>query len=137
MEECNRTLEDIPGPVDGVEGLCSVVVWNVPKEPNGQILSYTLLFFPNAGNDSGLEVVTENGQINFFVIRPELGLQPLLKNGSIFIKIRATNNAGIGHYSNQSWIGCDDPPGHVGNGMYMFMVILYDVYCNYTYVSHD
>ena len=73
--------------MDGVEGHCSVVVWNVPKEPNGEILSYTLLFIPNADNDSGLEIETNNDQTRF-VIRPESGLQPLLEIGNVFVKVR-------------------------------------------------
>ena len=79
-------LVTVPGPVDGVEGHCSVVVWNVPKEPNGKILSYGLLFIPNAGDDLGLEIETENDQTRF-VIRPESGLQTLLEIGSVFVKV--------------------------------------------------
>ena len=72
--------------MDGVEGHCSVVVWNAPKEPNGQILSYTLLFIPNTGNDPGLEIETKNDQTRF-MIRPESGLQPLLEIGSVIVKV--------------------------------------------------
>ena len=72
--------------MDGVEGHCSVVVWNVPKEPNGRIRNYALIFIPNAGNDRGLEIETENDQTSF-VIRPELGLQRLLDMGSVFVKV--------------------------------------------------
>jgi hypothetical protein len=115
VEECTRTPEDIPGPVDGVEGHCSVVVWSVPKEPNGEILSYTLLFISNAGDDSELEIETNNDQTRF-VIRPESGLQPLLKIGSIFVKVRATNGAGMGDYSQEYYIGCEDPFMNLGNG---------------------
>ena len=72
--------------MDGVEGHCSVVVWNAPKEPYGKILSYELLFIPNVGNDPGLVFETENDQTRF-VIRPESGLQRLLEIGSVIVKV--------------------------------------------------
>ena len=62
------------------------MVWSVPKEPNGEILSYTLLFISNAGDDSELEIETNNDQTRF-VIRPESGLQTLLEIGSVFVKV--------------------------------------------------
>ena len=60
----------VPGRVAGVQGHCSVVVWEEPTEPNGKILGYELDFF--TFNDS-TTVITENIQ-TFFVIENEYDL---------------------------------------------------------------
>ena len=71
-----------PGPVAGVEGHCSVVVWNEPKEPNGRILNYTLVFIPNTGDDD-LEIQTADDRTSY-VIRPGFLLP---EGGGLYIQV--------------------------------------------------
>ena len=75
-----------PGPVIGVEGHCSVVVWKEPDEPNGLILNYTILFYLNGGNDSGVLIETADDKTSF-VIESKYQL-PLIPEGlALFIKV--------------------------------------------------
>ena len=46
------TLSTVPGPPKNVRGLCTVVVWQPPEQPNGVITGYDIRFF--RGSTSGL-----------------------------------------------------------------------------------
>ena len=80
------TLE--PGPVVGVEGHCSVVVWNEPEQPNGVIINYALLFYLNTGNDSGVLIETEDITTNFVIKSSnQLSLIPDDMDVGLFVKV--------------------------------------------------
>ena len=75
-----------PGPVETVQGHCSVLVWDEPNEPNGIITNYTLHFYLNAGNDSGVIVTTDSSVTHFQIRTPhQFPLTPA--DGSAFVKV--------------------------------------------------
>ena len=63
-----------------------MVVWNEPEEPNGVVLNYTLLFYLNGGNDSGVLAETVGDKTNYVIeSRYELPLIP--EDLALFIKV--------------------------------------------------
>ena len=76
----------MPGPVERVEGHCSVVVWDEPSKPNGIITNYTLLFYLNTGNDSGVVVETEI-DVTHFEIKSPMQFPATPSAGSPFVKV--------------------------------------------------
>jgi hypothetical protein len=114
VEESIVTPEDEPGPPEGVEGHCSVVVWKEPAEPNGLIFNYILLFYLNVGNDSGVVLETGSDKTHF-VIQSPYQLPLNLEGGNLFVKVLAQNGAGMSKYSLPAYVGCEDPPGDLRN----------------------
>ena len=82
-------MYSVPGVVGGVEGHCSVVVWDRPREPNGIIANYTILFFLNVGNDSGVVMETDS-DITHFEIESLHQLPLIPQGGSPFVKVCTT-----------------------------------------------
>ena len=76
----------MPGVVGGLEGHCSVVVWDRPNEPNGIISNYTLHFYINVGNDSGV-VVETGSDITYFEIQSPHQLPLTPEGGSPFFRV--------------------------------------------------
>ena len=72
-----------PGPVDGISGHCSVIVWKEPKQPNGVITNYTVVLFTK---DDEVPNETNSAQ-TFYVIEYE-ALLP--KGNPIFVTVRST-----------------------------------------------
>ena len=76
-----------PGPVETVQGHCSVLVWDEPSAPNGIITNYSLLFLLNTGNDSGVVVTTDSSVTHFDIkSRNQFPLSPA-DGGSAFVKV--------------------------------------------------
>lgn len=89
--------------MEEVRGHCSVIVWEEPIDSNGVITNYTLLFFLDEGNDSG--IYESSSEVTHYEISSQ-SLPKSPENASGFVQVRELhididNNVGtpiiIGH----------------------------------------